>query len=323
MEYVFAKNVAPQLLHLDVRNTVTLQDLLSTITTIQNAINFQLTRLHRQRKLLIALPLIFVFYWICWVIYARTFHPLSKIPGPFLASISRLWVVWRVYQGDMEHIQRQLHQKYCPLLRIIPHELACAEREAIKKLYPTQSPLTKTIFYPPWGGNIFTKHSDHFRVTDEKVHTERRRIVNHVYSLSNVLQSEEYINQCSLLFIQRIGEHADSGRVLDPGEWLQWYPHVAHACNLLLTCYLRYARYAFNIVGELFFGKMSGFMVNRGDHKSWIAHMDTLLPVLCIEAVAPSYTRSLFRLSSVLNPVVRQTPRSCRPHCQCCENLPG
>lgn len=133
-------------------------------------------------------------------------------------------MIWRVYKGDMEHVQRRLHQKYGPLIRIGPHELACSDPEAIKKLYPTQSPLTKTDFYTPWrSGVFFSKHPDHFCVRDEKVHTERRRIVNHVYSLSNVLQSEEYINKCSTLFIERIGESADSGKVLDLGEWLQWY----------------------------------------------------------------------------------------------------
>ena len=134
------------------------------------------------------------------------------------------------------------------------------------------------------------------------MHTERRRIVNHVYSLSNVLQSEEYINQCSVLFIQRIGEYADSGRVLDLGEWLQWYAHQASPCSLLI----RGLRYAFDVVGELFFGKMFGFMANREDHKSWIAHMDSFMPLLCIVAVAPSYARSLILMSSVLNPVVRK-----------------
>ncbi len=203
----------------------------------------------------------------------------------------------------MEHAQLDLHQKYGLLIRISPHELACADLEAIKSLYPTQSPLSKTDFYPPWGAKIFSKYPDHFCVTDEKLHTERRRIVNHVYSLSNVLQSEEYIDECSLLFIQRIGEYADLGQVLDLGEWLQWY---AHEAPFRFSLHLSSSRYAFDTVGELFFGKMFGFMANREDHKSWIAHMDTLLPVLCIVAVAPSYTRSMILMSSVLNPVVRK-----------------
>ena len=123
----------------------------------------------------------------------------------------------------MESVQRDLHQKYGPLIRIAPNEIGCSDPEALKKLYPTQSPLKKTDFYTVWDSANFSKYADHFCNTDEKTHTERRRIVNHVYSLSNVLQSEEYIDKCSQLFIERIGEFADKGSSFDLGEWLQWY----------------------------------------------------------------------------------------------------
>ena len=47
-----------------------------------------------------------------WIIYCRLFHPLRAIPGPYLASISRLWVVFKIWRGDMEHTQRTLHAKH-------------------------------------------------------------------------------------------------------------------------------------------------------------------------------------------------------------------
>lgn len=47
-----------------------------------------------------------------WIIYCRFFHPLSAIPGPFLASFSRTWIVWKTLAGDMEHTQRDLHKKH-------------------------------------------------------------------------------------------------------------------------------------------------------------------------------------------------------------------
>lgn len=164
----------------------------------------------------------FIAYWTLWIFYSTTLHPLRKIPGPFLASISRLWMIWRIHKGDMDRVQRHLHARYGPLIRIAPEEIACADPVAIKDIYPTQNPLTKTDFYPAWGNKEFSKYPDHFCVTDEKLHTQRRRIVNQVYTLSNVLQSEEYIDKCSLLFIDRLNEFADQGTVLDLGKWLQW-----------------------------------------------------------------------------------------------------
>lgn len=51
-------------------------------------------------------------YLLGWIIYCRYFHPLHSIPGPFLASISRAWIVFKTMMGDMERTQRALHKKH-------------------------------------------------------------------------------------------------------------------------------------------------------------------------------------------------------------------
>jgi len=88
-------------------------------------------------------------YLVAWIIYCRYFHPLCSIPGPFLASISRAWIVFKTGTGDMEHTQRALHKQYgsdypCTkaifpkanesgyLVRIAPNEVACSDPEAIQ-----------------------------------------------------------------------------------------------------------------------------------------------------------------------------------------------
>ncbi|RDL41768.1 uncharacterized protein BP5553_01747 [Venustampulla echinocandica] len=238
-----------------------------------------------QILILVLLPISLVTYALCWIIYVRTLHPLSKIPGPFWASVSRVWIVQKLYRGDMEQTQRTLHAKYGPLVRIAPNEIAVADPNAIKSIYPMKNPLTKSDFYPVFGNTAISKHADHFSNTDEKSHSERRRIVNHVYSLSNILQSEEYIDVCSELFNQRLGEFADTGESIDLGEWLQMY--------------------AFDVIGELYFGRMFGFMEHRHDHESYIASLDALMPTLCIASVAPKFTRPVIFLSSVLIPSVK------------------
>jgi Cytochrome P450 len=264
--------------------------------------SLEMVRMPSGTELLIFLPLSVLIYWIVWIIYAKTLHPLSGIPGPFLASISRLWIIQRIHKGDSDLVQRALHRRYGPLVRIAPNEVACADPEAIKTLYPTQSPLTKTDFYPIWGNKTFSKYVDHFSVTDEKLHSERRRVVNHIYTLSNILQSEEYIDQCLLLFGERLGEFSDQGAECDLGEWLQWFVSPALK-GLELT--QRY-RYAFDVVGELFFGEMFGFMRKRKDHESWINSLDTLMPTICTVAVAPSYMRPLIWMSAIFNPQTRK-----------------
>jgi hypothetical protein len=175
-------------------------------------------QLSRAMLWLIAPPLL---YCIAWVIYARTLHPLHKVPGPWLASVSRAWIMYHTWRGDMEHVQRALHKKYGQLIRIAPNECACSDPQAIRDIYRTQGPLTKTDFYHVWTGGM-SKYPDHFAVVDEKLHTQRRRTVNHVYSLSNILQSERHIDDCIKVIMSKFNELANGSTHVDIGEWMQW-----------------------------------------------------------------------------------------------------
>jgi hypothetical protein len=169
----------------------------------------------------VVLPFSGAVYLLLWVIYALTLHPLASIPGPFWASVSRLWYMYRIYVGDMHNVQRRLHEQYGPIVRIAPNEVSTTELSAIPKIYRNTAPLTKTDFYTVWGGGNISERSDTFAETDERAHSNYRRIVNPVYTLSNVLKSESYVNKVSEVFIQRLGEHADREKSFDLGTWLQ------------------------------------------------------------------------------------------------------
>lgn len=67
-----------------------------------------------------------------WTFYTRLFHPLSRIPGPFWASISRFWLAYQISSGRAEVIQRSLHEKFgllyvlaFPRLADIAQDLLC------------------------------------------------------------------------------------------------------------------------------------------------------------------------------------------------------
>ena len=65
------------------------------------------------------------------------------------------------------------------------------------------------------------RHQPHFSEIDEARHFSRRRIVNHVYSMSSVLEGEACIDRCSQLFLKRMLEFADKGKEVDLGSWVQ------------------------------------------------------------------------------------------------------
>ena len=47
-----------------------------------------------------------------WLAYTRLFHPLARVPGPFLASLTRLWYVRKVQHGSFDKLNRELHATY-------------------------------------------------------------------------------------------------------------------------------------------------------------------------------------------------------------------
>jgi len=46
------------------------------------------------------------------IIYYRFFHPLSKYPGPFWGSVTRLWITYHNVKGDEPETFQALHRKY-------------------------------------------------------------------------------------------------------------------------------------------------------------------------------------------------------------------
>ncbi|KAL2868893.1 cytochrome P450 [Aspergillus lucknowensis] len=228
-------------------------------------------------------------YWVLWIAYARTLHPYAKYPGPFLASISRFWIVNEIFRGRAHKTQAELHRKYGPIIRIAPNEVGISDPASIKEIYSINSGFTKTDFYAPWRAS-FARFPDHFTSTDEKTHGQRRKIVNNIYSMSNIVKSEPLINICTGLFMTRMDEFAERRQLVDLATWVQWY--------------------AFDVIGELYFSSMFGFMKQCSDVNDYIASLDTLLPVLCAASVMPTYIRAPFLASGVLLGSVRKARKA-------------
>lgn len=167
------------------------------------------------------LALLLVLYVLGWIVYCRVFHTLADVPGPFLASISRLWIGASVSGGRADQVQRALHQKHGPLVRIAHNEVSVADPAAIKTIYSVKSGFTKTDFYPPFAPNV-SSHGDHFTQLDEAAHAERRKYVNSIYSMSTILESEKYIDDCSDVFLEKMAKMAREKKEIDFGGWIQW-----------------------------------------------------------------------------------------------------
>lgn len=74
-----------------------------------------------------------------YVAYERFWSPLSGLPGPFSASISKLWLIKHTRQGRINRDLIELHSKHGTLVRIGPNEVSITDPSAVKKIYGSSS----------------------------------------------------------------------------------------------------------------------------------------------------------------------------------------
>ena len=82
------------------------------------------------------------------VIYRLNFHPLSHVPGPFLARVSPLFLYTICYLGIEGRVLRYYHQRYeTKLLRVAPNSVCIFDSDAIRDIYITSGGFPKDARY--------------------------------------------------------------------------------------------------------------------------------------------------------------------------------
>jgi hypothetical protein len=83
------------------------------------------------------------------------------------------------------------------------------------------SDLLKTDFYMLWGSR-WARYPDAFTAVDETVHATRRKIVNHLYLMSSITQSEAAIDTCTAVLLVKLKRTAITDEAVDITKWIQW-----------------------------------------------------------------------------------------------------
>lgn len=60
---------------------------------------------------------------------------LRTLPGHWLASFSRLYKIFLVYDGRCPEKERDMHKKYGPVVRTGPHHVSFSDPAAIPSIY--------------------------------------------------------------------------------------------------------------------------------------------------------------------------------------------
>jgi hypothetical protein len=204
--------------------------------------------------------LIIAFLFIGRLFVNRYASSLRKYPGPVLASVSRLWKVRSTMSGrtHLDHVE--LHKKYGRVVRIAPNEVSLSSPEAARAVLSAGKRFYKTDFYavfpPPENPDIFTE-------IREDVHAQKKKVANVPYSMAAMQQLSPFIDDTIEVFMAKMDAFATpmdglgDGRIMTAvnfGDWLHWF--------------------AFDVLGEVAFGRPFGFVAEGKDIEGAIRIID-------------------------------------------------
>ncbi|EGC43398.1 cytochrome P450 oxidoreductase [Histoplasma capsulatum var. duboisii H88] len=224
----------------------------------------------------------FLFFISC--IWTRYSPGLRNVPGPFVASFSNLWKIYRVLKKDMAWRNIEVHEKYGPLVRIGPNHVSASDPEALKTIYNFTNIFPKSEFYSIGEGlyegkklpTLFTTRSNEY-------HARLKRASAKGFSMTALSELEPYVNGCIELFLKRVEERSNDGKTaLDIGPWMQFF--------------------AFDVLGEVNFSKSLGFLETGVDVDNNIAAIDQFLSYVSLIGQIP--TAHYFLLGNPILPLI-------------------
>ncbi|OIW35197.1 cytochrome P450 [Coniochaeta ligniaria NRRL 30616] len=206
--------------------------------------------------------------------------PLRRVPGPWLASCTRLWKLYHTFHGNMEQVNIEMHKRYGPIVRIAPFEVSIDDpEESLRVIYGPGTRFTKSRWYeasdPPGAHSLFTD-------ADIRRHAHERRLVSSGFSMTSLLAMEDFVSECVKVFEARMTGFADSGQSVDMAHWLQCY--------------------AFDVIGEITFAKRFGFMDRGEDIGNTMQTLEGFLSYSAKMGVVPELHAPYSRLVRLFSP---------------------
>ncbi|KAF2963896.1 hypothetical protein GQX73_g9664 [Xylaria multiplex] len=224
---------------------------------------------------------------ISLALYRLYFHPLRKVPGPFLARITELWRSTHYFRGTWFIDIVELHRKYGPVVRISPNEVSVVSPDLTKTIYSHHKGTVKTDWYNVWstmGGGV--EQTGIFHSTDPKEHGFLRKRVSTVYSLSSIISLEPKVQGVMNSLWEKLDEFEQKKEPVNISLWASYF--------------------AYDVVGTLCLSKPMGFISAGGDHTGLVDSIHWSFYWLSNIGFLPFKSRLLFNpVSRVLDRIFR------------------
>ncbi|KAL4877399.1 cytochrome P450 [Aspergillus karnatakaensis] len=197
-----------------------------------------------------------------WLILSiRSYLRLRRFPGPWVGSVSKLWMMRSTLDGRMHLDVAEACKKYGHLTRIGPNDLVTDDPHVIRKMSAVRSPYTRSDWY---NATAFSHKLNHvFCERDEQRHVELRNKLVPGYSGKENEHLEQSIDEQLTSFFSLIWrEYTSTSADYRPVDF-------ARLCQFLTL----------DIITAVAFGKAMGFLENNEDLHGYIANQTAMLPV--------------------------------------------
>ncbi|KAF0481620.1 cytochrome P450 [Gigaspora margarita] len=219
---------------------------------------------------------IYVLKCVYDIIYIAYFGPLSKIPGPKVAHLTKFYIGVKQISGQRwKWLQNEIMPKYGKIVRVSPDIVVFSDKDIVKQFLVTNE-MPKNKNYERL--RIDEKYSTLFTARDKELHKRRRRILSPAFSIKHLSSLEPFMHTCINDLIAKI-----DGEICKNGG------------KAAINIYLLIQYNALDIIGETAFGG-SFKMVTNGNHP---------MPAKVFGDLKRRVLRSLFPL---LKPFLKQDP---------------
>ena len=190
-------------------------------------------------------------YRLSIIIYNIWFHPLAKVPGPWLYAASNIPYAIGLCRGIVWFDIKRFHDQYGPVVRYAPNDVSFITADAWRDIYGHKK-AGKANF--PKDRRLYREGATDtasILVANDANHSRVRRLVSYAFSEKALRGQEDIMQSYVALLIQRLQKHSKSSTpVLDMNMWYNFT--------------------TFDLIGDLAFGEPFGCLESEGYHP-WVA----------------------------------------------------
>jgi hypothetical protein len=214
--------------------------------------------------------------------------PLRKVPGPKLWALSRIPSQRSVLRGHTHLDILELHEKYGPVVRISPYEVAFNSASAFKTIYGFKGSggvsKDEVNAERKEGKEMYRKDRSHYilpinnvdhlvSAVDPAVHARQRRLLSFAFSEKALKEQEGLIKGYVETLVQKLSEicQKDSAGDGKPEETVESNGRAANRTSKGVKADIKsWMNYTtFDITGDLMFGEPFGCLTSSTLHP-WI-----------------------------------------------------